>query len=51
MDEKTIKHKCSTTNGSSGSPILEISTFKVMGIHKGNNNIINLGKIFKICFR
>jgi hypothetical protein len=29
-----IIHKCNTSNGSSGSPILNLSTNKVIGIHK-----------------
>ena len=32
-----IKHTCITEHGSSGSPILDLSTFKILGIHKGKN--------------
>lgn len=32
--EKDIHHKCSTERGSSGSPILSLETFKVVGVHK-----------------
>ena len=31
----TIQHKCNTKTGSSGCPILNLSNFKVIGIHKG----------------
>jgi len=30
-----IQHKCNTSSGSSGGPILNLSTNKVIGIHKG----------------
>ena len=36
--EKDINHKCSTERGSSGSPILSLETFKVVGIHKSGPN-------------
>ena len=36
-DNKTIYHKCNTEGGSSGSPILSLETFKVIGIHSGSN--------------
>ena len=47
-----IKHKCSTEKGSSGSPILNLKTNKVIGIHKGFSNIsqefkFNLGTFLK----
>ena len=32
--DSEIKHICSTDNGSSGSPILNLSNNKVIGIHK-----------------
>jgi len=32
-NNETIYHKCSTEHGSSGSPILSLDTFKVIGIH------------------
>ena len=35
INEYDIKHKCSTLNGSSGGPILNQITHKVLGIHKG----------------
>ena len=36
-----IKHTCSTDNGSSGSPILNLGTNKVIGIHKEGSCIFN----------
>ena len=33
--ENEIEHLCSTEPGSSGSPILNLSNFKVIGVHKG----------------
>ena len=48
---KAITHYCSTENGSSGSPILSLSSFKVMGIHYGgskNNKFkLNYGTYIK----
>ena len=34
-DNKTIKHLCNTSGGSSGSPIINKTNFQVVGIHKG----------------
>ena len=39
-----IIHLCSTDSGSSGSPILNIATNKVIGIHKEASNIFNFNK-------
>jgi len=36
-------HYCSTEKGSSGSPILDISNNKIIGIHKGSEKGYNLG--------
>ena len=36
-------HFCNTEKGSSGSPILDISNNKIIGIHKGTKNNHNLG--------
>ena len=36
--EDIIYHLCSTEIGSSGSPILSLDTFKVIGIHLGSGN-------------
>ena len=40
-----FNHKCSTKGGSSGSPILNITNNKVIGIHKKkkNNKLFNIG--------
>ena len=41
-------HLCSTIEGSSGAPILLLSNYKVIGIHKGNNQInMNVGILIK----
>ena len=37
---KNINHTCETEKGSSGSPIFDLSTFKIMGIHKGKISIL-----------
>ena len=44
-----IEHLCSTENGSSGSPILNLANFKVIGVHKAAdyNQDINIGISFK----
>ena len=34
-EDSTINHKCSTDKGSSGRPIINSLTYKVIGIHKG----------------
>ena len=46
-DSYTIKHQCKTSKGSSGSPIINLSNFKVIGIHKGSQDQynINLGTL------
>ena len=38
---KTIKHYCNTEYGSSGSPILSLNSYKVMGVHYGSPKNIN----------
>ena len=47
IDNYNIKHACSTTKGSSGSPILNLSNNKVFGIHKagggGRTNCFGVG--------
>lgn len=35
LNNNTINHLCNTTSGSSGSPILSLKSFKVIGIHYG----------------
>ena len=45
-----IEHKCSTKEGSSGSPILSLDSLKVIGIHKGSNENsfeINYGTLLR----
>jgi surface protein len=47
-----IEHRCNTLSGSSGGPILNLTTNKVIGIHKGaiNKNSIakfNIGTLLK----
>ena len=38
IEDKKIFHFCSTEEGSSGSPILSLKTFKLMGIHTGSDH-------------
>ena len=49
IDNKRINHYCRTEEGSSGSPILSLETFKVIGIHYGSsqNNKMNYGTFIK----
>ena len=44
-----ILHKCNTQNGSSGGPILKLSTNEVIGIHKGfiSSKGFNMGSLLK----
>ena len=44
IDKFEIKHKCSTENGSSGSPILNLETNKVIGIHKEGSTLFEFNK-------
>ena len=44
MDNLDIKHTCSTENGSSCSPILNLETNKVIGIHKEGSTIFDFNK-------
>ena len=39
-DKNNIIHYCKTTNGSSGSPILNLLTNKVIGIHKSFSKLV-----------
>ena len=41
IDKTEIKHKCSTERGSSGSPILNLKTNKVIGMHKEGSTVFN----------
>ena len=54
IEEKEIYHYLNTNYGSSGSPILSLETFKVIGIHKGyskeikpNETKYNIGVLIK----
>ena len=44
-------HSCSTNNGSSGSPILNLSNNKVIGIHTGSDENYNKGTFLGKWFR
>ena len=46
-DQFNIEHNCSTQTGSSGSPIININNYKVIGVHKGFDKL-NLGTLLKI---
>jgi len=37
IDNKIISHNCCTEEGLTGSPILSLKTFKVIGLHYGNS--------------
>ena len=49
LDTKTIEHTCTSEFGSSGSPILDLKTNKILGIHKGaeSNKKMNVGTFIK----
>ena len=47
FDDKCIIHKCNTHKGSSGSPILSLDTFKVIGLHYGSAGQGNLALFIK----
>ena len=47
IDNKIINHYCQVEEGSTGSPILSLQTFKVIGIHYSQKNKINIGKLIK----
>jgi len=49
IDDFKIRHFCETDYGSSGSPILSLDTFKVIGIHSGHaaTKLYNVGTIIK----
>ena len=48
-NNEIIEHLCSTKNGSSGAPIINLNTFKVIGIHTGKHRTsdFNLGMILR----
>ena len=47
IENDIIFHKCATEFGSSGSPILNLQNFKVMGIHTGTIAKFNKGLVIK----
>ena len=48
IQDQNICHLCSTENGSSGSPILSLQNFKVIGIHFGSSHLkFNKGTLIK----
>ena len=48
LDGKKINHYCNTKDGSSGSPILSLNNFKVIGVHYGGlNEKLNFGTFIK----
>ena len=56
IKDKEILHYCNTEEGSSGSPILSLDTFQVIGIHKGypkqsRTNKFNLGTLMKYAIK
>ena len=48
-EDNTIRHYCATDPGSSGAPILNLDTLKVIGIHQGSDKVhqFNVGFIIK----
>lgn len=49
LDNYTLQHFCESDIGSSGSPIINLNNFKVLGIHKGSKegDNFNLGTFLK----
>ena len=51
IEGKEINHYCNTKHGSSGSPILSLESYKVIGVHKWGSNKsdikINYGTLIK----
>ena len=48
IDKEQIQHSVTTFKGSSGSPIiLLLRDYKIIGIHRGSNNRLNLGTSMK----
>ena len=48
IEDNNINHLCSTEEGSSGSPIISLKTFKLIGIHIGNCINKNYNKVLFI---
>ena len=44
LEGKQINHYCNTEDGSSGSPILSLENFKVIGVHYGGSKNKNIKK-------
>ena len=44
LEDKDLFHYLNTSSGSSGSPILSLETFKVLGIHKGGAKNLKPGE-------
>jgi hypothetical protein len=42
-----IIYSCSTSDGSSGAPILYLIGYKVIGVHKGSKGSLNIGTLMK----
>ena len=48
IDKEQIQHSVTTFKGSSGSPIiLLLRDYKIIGVHRGSNNRLNLGTSIK----
>ena len=49
LDNYIIQHLCSSEIGSSGSPIINLENYKVIGVHKGSKGTFNwnLGTLIK----
>jgi len=47
LKSKKINHFCNTENGSSGSPIISLDNFKVIGVHYGGVGKLNFGTFIK----
>ena len=44
IKDDIIKHKCATEKGSSGSPIINLNNFKIIGIHQGTDEVLFLNE-------
>ena len=47
IDKSNIIHNCIIDNGSPGSPILNLKSNKVIGIHNKDSNNYNIGTLMK----
>ena len=47
ISDKNIDYNCSTDYGSSGSPILNLTNYKVIGVHKRKGKFHNQGTLIK----